>query len=47
MGRIVEALLEDFMALAGAGLLTVTVQNTGTVTSDYAVSSSAAVVLTI
>lgn len=38
LGRIVEALVEDFMALAGAGVLTVTVQNTGTITSDYSVS---------
>ena len=39
-GRIVEALVEDFMALAGSGMLTVTVQNTGTITADYSVSKS-------
>ena len=39
-GRIVEALLEDFLALSGSGLLTVVVQNTGRITSDYSVSQS-------
>ena len=38
-GRIVEALIEDFLALAGAGILTVVVQNTGTITADYSVST--------
>ena len=38
-GRIVEALVEDFLALAGSGLLTVTVQNVGPITSDYSVSA--------
>lgn len=37
-GRIVEALVEDFMALVGSGMLTVTVQNTGHTTADYSVS---------
>lgn len=36
-GRIVEALIEDFLALAGAGYLTVVIQNTGGLTSDYSV----------
>lgn len=36
-GRIVEAEIEDFTALAGSGQLLVIVQNTGSVTSDYAV----------
>ena len=39
-GRIVEALIEDFLALAGSGLLTVVVQNTGSLTADYSVRSS-------
>lgn len=39
-GRIVEALVEDFMALVGSGMLTVTVQNTGHTTADYSVSNS-------
>ena len=29
--------MEDFQALGGAGTLTVVVQNTGTVTSEYSV----------
>lgn len=37
-GRIVEAMIEDFYALAGSGILTVVVQNTGKITSDYSVS---------
>lgn len=37
-GRIVEALVNDFTALVGTGILTVVVQNTGLVTADYAVS---------
>ena len=36
-GRIVEAMIEDFLALAGSGILTVTVQNIGSITSDYSV----------
>lgn len=36
-GRIVEAIVDDFMALVGFGYMTVTVQNIGLVTSDYAV----------
>ena len=36
-GRIVEALIEDFLALVGSGILTVVVQNIGTITSDYSV----------
>ena len=39
-GRIVEALIEDFLALAGSGILTVVVQNTGSLTADYSVSLS-------
>lgn len=35
--RIVEAMIEDFLALAGSGMLTVTVQNTGVLTADYSV----------
>lgn len=38
-GRIVEALIEDFLALAGSGILTVVVQNTGVLTADYSVSA--------
>lgn len=37
-GRIVEALIEDFLALGGSGILTVVIQNTGVLTSDYSVS---------
>ena len=37
-GRIVEAMIEDFLAMAGSGILTVVVQNTGSLTSDYSVS---------
>ena len=33
-----EALIEDFTAMAGSGMLTVVVQNSGSVTSDYSVS---------
>lgn len=36
-GRIVEALVNDFVALVGTGILTVVIQNTGYVTADYAV----------
>ena len=36
-GRITETFIQDFTALGGAGQLYVLVQNTGTVTSDYAV----------
>ena len=36
-GRIIETFIQDFTALGGAGQLYVLVQNTGTVTSDYAV----------
>lgn len=39
-GRIVEALVNDFVALVGSGVLTVVVQNTGAVTADYSVSTS-------
>lgn len=37
-GRIVEALIEDFLALAGSGILTAVIQNTGSLTADYSVS---------
>ena len=37
-GRIVQALIEDFLALSGSGFLTVVIQNTGRITSDYTVS---------
>lgn len=36
-GRIVETLLEDFTALTGGGLLTVIIQNTGSISADYSV----------
>lgn len=36
-GRIVEAMIEDFGALAGSATLLVIVQNTGTVSADYLV----------
>lgn len=36
-GRIVEALIEDFKALSGSGILTVSIQNTGFITADYSV----------
>ncbi len=36
-GRIVEALIEDFLALSGSGRLTVVIQNIGSATSDYSV----------
>ena len=45
-GRIVEALVEDFMALVGSGMLTVTVQNTGHTTADYSVSNSTSILYT-
>lgn len=35
--RIVEAMIEDFLALAGSGILTVVVQNMGALTADFAV----------
>lgn len=38
-GRIVEALIDDFMALMGSGVLNVVVQNIGRVTADYSVNS--------
>uniref|UniRef100_A0A1X7UMY0 Generative cell specific-1/HAP2 domain-containing protein n=1 Tax=Amphimedon queenslandica TaxID=400682 RepID=A0A1X7UMY0_AMPQE len=37
-GRIVEALVNDFVALIESGILTVVIQNTGAVTADYSVS---------
>lgn len=37
-GRIVEVLIDDFVALVTSGMLTVVVQNTGSVTADYSVS---------
>ena len=40
--RIVEALVEDFVALAGSGFLTVVVQNIGALTADFAVCFRAA-----
>ena len=36
-GRIVESIIEDFSALAGSGMLTVTAQNTGGITADFSV----------
>ena len=36
-GRIVEAMIENFSALSGAGSLLVIIQNTGRVTADYLV----------
>ncbi len=36
-GRIVEADIENFLALAGSSTLSVTVQNTGSITSFYSV----------
>ena len=39
-GRIVEALIDDFMALMGSGVLNVVVQNIGRVTADYSVNST-------
>jgi hypothetical protein len=36
-GRIVEALIEDFLAMAGSGILTVVAQNMGALTADYSV----------
>lgn len=32
-----ESIIEDFSALAGSGLLSVTAQNTGGITADYSV----------
>lgn len=37
-GRIVETLMEDITVTNGGGLLSVTIQNTGYITGDYAVS---------
>lgn len=37
-GRIVEALIDDFMALMGSGVLNVVVQNIGVVTADFSVN---------
>ena len=37
-GRIVEALMDDFMALMGSGVLNVVVQNIGVVTADFSVN---------
>ena len=37
-GRIVESIIEDFSALAGSGMLTVTAQNTGGITADFSVT---------
>lgn len=39
--RIVEAMIEDFLALAGSGMLTVVVQNIGVLTADFSVSHKA------
>ena len=36
-GRIVEAIIDDFSALAGASTLSVIIQNTGAITADYSV----------
>lgn len=36
-GRIVETVLEDITELNGGGLLSVTVQNTGSVSAEYSV----------
>ena len=36
-GRIVETVMEDITELNGGGVLTVIVQNTGSITADYAV----------
>ena len=36
-GRIVETMIEDITEMNGGGLLTVIVQNTGSVSADYAV----------
>lgn len=38
-GRIVESIVEDFTALAGSGMLTVTAQNTGGITADFSVDT--------
>ena len=32
-----ESIIEDFSALAGSGMLTVTAQNTGGITADFSV----------
>ena len=37
-GRIVEAMVEDFLAMGGSGILSVVAQNTGVLTADYFVS---------
>ena len=37
-GRIVEAIIDDFVALAGSSPLTVLVQNIGRITADFSVS---------
>lgn len=44
-GRIVEALIEDFLALAGSGILTAVIQNTGSLTADYSVSQLSPITL--
>ncbi len=44
-GRIVEAMIENFSALAGAGSLLVIIQNTGRVTADYLVITCNVVVV--
>ena len=44
-GRIVETVIEDITELNGGGLLTVIVQNVGSVTADYAVRGTHTVLI--
>ena len=37
-GRIVESLIEDFLALGGSATLTTKIQNMGSLTADFTVS---------